>query len=114
VSPGGIIRLTMESRLLPYLFLFVFIIKSLNRDTNDRIHDAQLLKTWNNKPLILLPHKKFTTKEYFDDLQSIAAIIGVVTEKDDMILNEESDLSGSSNSEFLCRPTRIRKCIKAS
>jgi hypothetical protein len=74
------------------------ILKSLNRDTNDRIHDRQLPKTSNNKPFVVLPHSKFTTKEYVDDLQSIAAIFSVVTDKDDLIVKDESDLSGISSS----------------
>ena len=75
------------------------IMKSLNRDTNDRIHDAQLPKTSNNKPFVVLSHTKFTTKEYVDDLQSIAAIFRVVTDKNDLVVKDESALSGSSSSE---------------
>jgi hypothetical protein len=70
------------------------IMKSLNRDTNDRIHDAQLPKTSSNKPFVVLSHSKFTTKEYVDDLQSIAAIFRVVTDKDDLVVKDESE-SGS-------------------
>ena len=74
-------------------------LKSLNCDTNDRIHDYQLPKTSTQKPFIVLPHAKFTTKEYVDDLQSIAAIFRVVTDKSELIVKDESDLSVSSSSE---------------
>ncbi|EGF79208.1 hypothetical protein BATDEDRAFT_89880 [Batrachochytrium dendrobatidis JAM81] len=74
-------------------------LKSLNCDTNDRIHDAQLPKTSSQKPFVVLPHTKFTTKEYVDDLQSIAAIFRIVTDKDELIVKDESDLSASSSSE---------------
>ena len=37
--------------------------------------------------------------DYVDDLQSIAAIFRVVTDKDDLIVKDEFELSGSSSSE---------------
>jgi hypothetical protein len=76
------------------------MLKSLNRDTTKRIHDAQLPRTSSQKPFIVLPHTKFTKTEYVDALKSIAAIIGVVPTEDDLIVKDESDLSGSSSSEF--------------
>ena len=75
------------------------MLKSLNRDTTKRIHDAQLPRTSSQKPFIVLPHTKFTNTEYVDALKSIAAIIGVVPTEDDLIVKDESDLSGSSSSE---------------
>ena len=75
------------------------MLKSLNRDTTKRIHDAQLPRTSSQKPFIVLPHTKFTKIEYVDALKSIAAIIGVVPTEDDLIVKDESDLSGSSSSE---------------
>jgi hypothetical protein len=75
------------------------MLKSLNRDTTKRIHDAQLPRTSSQKPFIVLPHTKFTKTEYVDALKSIAAIIGVVPTEDDLIVKDESDLSGSSSSE---------------
>jgi hypothetical protein len=74
------------------------IMKSLNRYTNDRIHDAQLPKTGANKPFVVLPHIKFA-KEYVDDLKSIAAIFRIVTDKDDLVVKDEINFSGSSSSE---------------
>ncbi len=59
------------------------ILKSLNRDTTKRIHDAQLPRTNSQKPFIVLPHTKFTKTEYVDALKSIAAIIGVVPTEDE-------------------------------
>jgi hypothetical protein len=75
------------------------ILKSLNRDTTKRIHDAQLPRTNSQKPFIVLPHTTFTKTKYVDDLKSIAAIIGVVPSEDDLIVKDESDLSASSSSE---------------
>ena len=75
------------------------LLKSLNRDTTKRIHDAQLPRTSSQKPFIVLPHTKFTKIEYVDALKSIAAIIGVVPTEDDLIVKDESDLSGSSSAE---------------
>jgi hypothetical protein len=75
------------------------ILKSLNRDTTKRIHDAQLPRTNGQKPFIVLPHTKFTKTEYVDALKSIAAIIGVVPTEDELIVKDESDLSASSSSE---------------
>jgi hypothetical protein len=71
------------------------MLKSLNLDTSKRIHDAQLPRTSSQKPFIVLPHTKFTEIEYVDGLKSIAAIIGVVPSEDDLIVRDESDLSGS-------------------
>ncbi|KAJ3118477.1 hypothetical protein HDU96_001296 [Phlyctochytrium bullatum] len=75
------------------------ILKSLNRDTTKRIHDGQLPKTSSQKPFIVVPHAKFASNEYVDSLKSIAAIIGVVASEDDLIVKDESNLSGSSGSE---------------
>jgi hypothetical protein len=75
------------------------ILKSLNRDTTKRIRDAQLPRTSSQKPFIVLPHGKFTETNYVDELKSIAAIIGVVPTEDELIVKDESDLSGSSSSE---------------
>jgi hypothetical protein len=75
------------------------ILKSLNFDTTKRIHDAQLPRTNSQKPFIVLPHSKFTKTKYVDALKSIAAIIGVVPTKDELIVKDESDLSASSSSE---------------
>ncbi|KAL5037473.1 hypothetical protein BDEG_26294 [Batrachochytrium dendrobatidis JEL423] len=48
-------------------------LKSLNCDTNDRIHDAQLPKTSSQKPFVVLPHTKFTTKEMSRTFQQAQA-----------------------------------------
>jgi hypothetical protein len=75
------------------------LLKSLNRDTTKRIHDAQLPRTSSQKPFIILPHKKFTTNEYVDDLKSIATTIGVVLAEDELVVKDESELSGSLSSD---------------
>jgi hypothetical protein len=72
-----------------------YTLKSLNRDTTKRIHDAQLPRTNSQKPFIVLPHTKFTKTKYVDALKSIAAIIGVVPTEDELIVKDESDLSES-------------------
>jgi hypothetical protein len=65
------------------------MLKSLNRDTNDRIHDAQLPRTNSHKPFIVLPHTMFAKTEYVDALKIIAAIVGVVPTEDDLIVKDE-------------------------
>jgi hypothetical protein len=76
------------------------LLKALNRDTTNRIHDAQLPRTSSQKPFIVLPREKITKEKYVDTLRSIAAIIGVVSTEDDLIVKDELDTSGSSSSEF--------------
>ncbi|KAI3634729.1 hypothetical protein MIR68_007110 [Amoeboaphelidium protococcarum] len=75
------------------------ILKSLNRDTSQRIHDARLPLTSRLKPFIILPHKQFTTPEYVDELKSIATIIGVVHTDEELVVKDEFELFGSSSSE---------------
>ena len=74
------------------------ILKALNAETTKRIHDAKLPQTSNQKPFVIIPHSKFTT-EYVGSLKRIAAIANVVFEQDDLVVKDESDLSGSSSSE---------------
>ena len=74
------------------------ILKALNADTTKRIHDAKLPQTSTQKPFVIIPHSKFTT-EYVGSLKRIAAIADVVFEQDDLVVKDESDLSGSSSSE---------------
>ena len=74
-------------------------LEKLNRKTSDRIHDARLPLTTNQKPFIILPHDDFLDKETVGELKSIAAIIGVVSTESDFIVKDEFDLSGSSSSE---------------
>jgi hypothetical protein len=85
-------------------------LEKLNRKTSDRIHDALLPLTTNQKPFIVLPHNDFVDKETVNDLKSIAAIIGVVPTEADFIVKDEFDLSASSSSHL----TKIRKCNEAS
>ena len=75
------------------------ILRSLNRDTTKRIHDAQLPRTNSQKPFIVLPHTTFTKTKYVESLKSIAAIVGVVSSEDELIVKDESDLPASSTSE---------------
>ena len=70
----------------------------MNVDTTQRIHDATLPRTSSQKPFVIIPHSKFTT-EYVGSLKHIAAIAGVVLEEDDLVVKDESDLSGRSSSE---------------
>ena len=74
------------------------ILKSLNADTTQRIHDAKFPLTLSMKPFIFIPHLKFTS-EYVWSLKHIAAITGVVFDEDDLVVKDESDLSVSSRSE---------------
>ncbi|KAJ2991735.1 hypothetical protein HDV02_003508 [Globomyces sp. JEL0801] len=76
------------------------ILKALNADTTKRIHDAKLPQTSTQKPFVIIPHSKFTT-EYVRSLKRIAVIAAVVFEQDDLVVKDESDLSGSSS-----RPSR--------
>lgn len=48
-------------------------MKSLHRDTSERIHDAQ--------PFIIIPHSKFTN-DYVDSSKIITVIFGIVTAED--------------------------------
>ena len=75
------------------------LLKSLNSDTTKRIHDAKLPQTSNQKPYVIIPHSKYDTKEYVNNLKSIAAKANIVEEEDDLIVKDELDLSGSSSSE---------------
>ena len=74
-------------------------LEKLNRKTSERIHDALLPLTTNQKPFIVLSHNDFVDTEIVNDLKSIAVIIGVVPTEADFIVKDESDLSGSSSSE---------------
>ncbi|KAH6571513.1 hypothetical protein BASA61_002661 [Batrachochytrium salamandrivorans] len=84
------------------------ILKSLNADTTKRIHDAKLPQTSTQKPFVIIPHSKFTT-EYVRSLKRIAAIADVVFEPDDLVVKDESDLSGSSSSEASSSPDKETK-----
>ena len=70
------------------------ILKALNADTTKRIHDAKLPQTSTRKPFVIIPHSKFTT-ENVESLKRIAVIADVVFEQDDLVVKDESDLSGS-------------------
>ena len=85
------------------------ILNKLNYDTSNRIHDAVLPRTSNQKAFIVLPHTEYTKTEYVDALKSIAAIIGVVPTKDELVVKDESDLSGSSSSEASTSPDKEKK-----
>ncbi|KAI3645250.1 hypothetical protein MP228_011414 [Amoeboaphelidium protococcarum] len=74
-------------------------LDELNRETSDRIHDARLPLTINQKPFIVLPHNDFVDKGTMNGLKSIAATIGVVSTEADFIVKDEEDLSSSSSSE---------------
>ena len=74
------------------------ILEALNADTTKRIHDAILPRTSTRKPFVIIPHSKFTT-EYVGSLKRIAAIADIVFEQDDLVVKDESDLSGSSSSK---------------
>ena len=70
------------------------ILKDLNADTTKRIYDAKLPQTSSRKPFVIIPHSKFTT-ENVESLKRIAVIADVVFEQDDLVVKDESDLSGS-------------------
>jgi hypothetical protein len=72
------------------------ILKAMNADTTKRIHDAKLPKTSTQKPFVIIPHSKFTT-DNVENLKRIAAIADIVYEQDDLVVKDESDLSGSSS-----------------
>jgi hypothetical protein len=69
------------------------LLKSLNQDTNYRIHDAQLPRTITQKPYVVLPHSTFITGEFVDTLKSIAEVTGLINQKDDLVVKDESNLS---------------------
>ena len=73
------------------------ILKSLNRDTTIRIHDAQLPRTSNQKPFIVLTHLNFIKPMDVDELKRIAAIIGVILTEEELIVKYELDLSSSGS-----------------
>ncbi|KAJ3102925.1 hypothetical protein HDU96_009459, partial [Phlyctochytrium bullatum] len=54
------------------------------------IYDGQLPRTINQKPFIVIPHAKFTSDNFVDSLKDIAAIIGVVSSEDDLVVEDES------------------------
>jgi hypothetical protein len=85
------------------------ILKSLNADTTKRIHDAKLPQTSTQKPFVIIPHSKFIATEYVKSLKRIAAIADVVFEQDDLVVKDESDLSGSSSSEASTSPDKEKK-----
>jgi hypothetical protein len=85
------------------------ILNKLNYDTTNRIHDAVLPRTSNQKAFIVLPHTEYTKTEYVDTLKIIAAIIGVVPTKDELVVKDESDLSGNSSSEASSSPDKEKK-----
>jgi hypothetical protein len=74
-------------------------LENLNRKISDRIHNAILPLTTDQKPFVVLPREDFMDKEIVNDLKSIAANIGVVSTEDGLIVKDEFELSGSSNSE---------------
>ena len=51
------------------------------------------------KPYVIIPHSKYDTKEYVNNLKSIAAKAKIVEEEDDLIVKDELDLPGSSSLE---------------
>ena len=71
------------------------LLQSLNQDTNNRIHDAQLPRTSTQKPFVVLPHSSFTSNKFVDTLKSIAELTGLITAKDELIVKDELDLSAS-------------------
>ena len=73
-------------------------LKSLNKSTTLRIHDGVLPTTREGKQFIILSHDDFK-QERVDRLKRIATIVDVVFSENDLIVKEESALSGSSGSE---------------
>jgi hypothetical protein len=72
------------------------LLNSLNRDTINRIHDARLPQTSNQKPYVIIPHSKYDTKEYVNNLKSIAAKANIVEEEEDLIVRDEWSIKSGS------------------
>ena len=87
-------RQKLATKPLPDVFSMAEweILSTLNADTTQRIHDAQLPLTSSQKPYVIIPHSKFTITEYVGSLKRIAAIADVVFEEDDLVVKDESDL----------------------
>ncbi len=75
------------------------ILKSLNHDTTKIIHDALLPRTSTQEAFIILPHSKYTSKEYVDTLKRIAVLFNYVLTEADFVVMDESHLSDSSGPE---------------
>ena len=74
------------------------ILEQLNHKTNNRIHDAALPRTISQKPFVIIPHSDYNDN-VVNNLKQIAAIADIVFEVDELVVKDESDLSGSPNSE---------------
>ena len=75
------------------------LLESLNVDTTKRNYDAQLPRTSNQKPYVIIPHSKYEAMEYVNNLISTAAEANIVFEQDELIVEDGSDLQASSSSE---------------
>jgi hypothetical protein len=65
------------------------LLKSLNNDTTRRIFNTGLLTTiTQQKPLVVIPHSKFTDSEYVASLKRMAVIAEIVSRESSLIVKD--------------------------
>lgn len=73
-------------------------LKDMNVETNNRIHDGHLPETSNSKKFVIIPHEKYTASRA-EMLKRIAATANIVFYKEELVVKDAAEVSGSSGSE---------------
>lgn len=80
-------------------------LRTLNTETNLRIHDGNLPSNSDGKSFVILYHSLFSSQRA-DFLKKIAVTADLVLGEDDLVIKDEAEFSGSSNSETGSRPRK--------